>query len=268
MKGAESMEGDLGSDGRVPGPEWFARYRWAAEVVSGRVLDAACGTGHGTALLARVADVAVGVDFAPPALERARREHGAVAEFREGDLRDLPFDDAVFDHALCFEAIAHVREPETVVDELRRVLRPGGLLLISAPNRGVYPPGNPLHLSEISSLELQALLDARFANVAIYRQQTYFASLLGAASLLGQADLDAELDVGVAKLTGGPLGSELHAVAAATDGELPSAPASLSIGEEVDYADQRRMLEEWQRRAIEAESEVLALRRTLGDLHE
>lgn len=248
-------------------PERHVRYRWAASLVAGgRVLDAACGAGWGTAVLARRAKAVVGVDFSPPAIAEARRAHAGVGEFREGDLRELPFTDDEFDHVVCFEAIAHVPEPEPVIDELRRVLRPGGLLLISSPNSGVYPPGNPLHLSEMNSADLERVLKARFASVVMHRQQTYFASLLGSNALLAHDDPDTEIALEVTKLLGGAPGSELHAVAVATDGDLPAEPASLALGEDVDYTAQRRLLEEWQERAIDAESEVLALRRELRDL--
>lgn len=228
-----------------------ARYRWAAELFSGaRVLDAACGAGEGTALLAARAGGVVGVDLSPAVLAVAADAHGDVAEFREGDLRALPFDPGEFDHAVCFEALAHVADPSRALDELRRVLRPGGALLVSAPNPSAYPPGNPLHLSEITPEQLERLLAARFDNVAVHRQQTRFATLLG--EVAGEVRTDPL-----------PAGGELHAVAAASDGELPPSPASLVLGEAVDPIAQERLLAQWRERAIGAEAEVEALRREL-----
>src|ERR1044072_5044241 len=96
-----------------------------------------------------------------------------------------------------------------VVGGARRVLRPGGLLLISSPNRGVYPTGNPLHLRELTSSELEEKLSARFKRVAIHRQQTYFASLLAATGTLADNDPSNSMDVEVGKLTNDPAGSEL-----------------------------------------------------------
>jgi SAM-dependent methyltransferase len=248
------------------GLERQARYRWAAEVAGGgRVLDAACGAGWGTAVLAAKAAAAVGVDFSPAAVGDARREHGGLADFHEGDLRELPFGRGEFDSVVCFEAIAHVAEPERVLDELHRVLRAGGTLLISAPNRGAYPPGNPLHLSEIASAELERMLGERFANVAVHRQQTHFASLLCSTKTQAAADVDMPIDVQVRKVAGGPAGSELHAVAAASDDELPPAPAWLVLGEAADYEEQQRQLAEWRERAVRAEAEALALRKELRD---
>jgi SAM-dependent methyltransferase len=247
-------------------PERHARYRWAAELTAGgRVLDAGCGIGWGTVLLAESA-TAVGVDFSPPAIAEARREHGDRARFVEGDLRSLPLDDDDFDCVVCFETLAHVSEPVRVLDELCRVLRPGGMLIVSSPNPAVYPAGNPLHLSETMPEELTHLLRARFANVAVHGQQTYFAALLGDTELLAHDDPAVEISVRVTKLTGGSLGSELHAVAVATDGELPAkAPAWLVLDQDVDYEERQQPLREWQERAVRAEAEACALKRKLRE---
>jgi SAM-dependent methyltransferase len=230
------------------------------------VLDAGCGDGWGTAALAEIGATAVGVDFAPAAIAEARGEHGDKASFAEADLRDLPFEDGEFDHVVCFETIAQIAEPEQALDELHRVLHPGGLLLISSPNRSAYPPGNPLHLSEMTSEEFERLLRARFANVAVHRQQSYHATLLGTPELLAHDDPDAQVQAVVSKVVGGQPGSELHAVAVASAGELPPAPAELVLGELVDYNEQQAHLEEWRERAVQAEATALAHSRKLRAL--
>ena len=94
-----------------PSPERQVRYAWAAQLLAGsRALDAACGAGWGTATLAAAGVSAVGADFSPAAIAAARDEHGERAEFREGDLRDLPFGEAEFDAVVCFEALAQVAD--------------------------------------------------------------------------------------------------------------------------------------------------------------
>lgn len=262
------MENGTGRAGLMAEAERHARYAWAADSLGEghRVLDAASGTGWGTAFLARHGARAVGVDVSPAAIAEARERHGEPAEFREGDLRELPCEDGEFDRAVCFEALAHVAEPAQVLDELRRVLRPGGLLLVSAPNSGVYPPGNPLHLSEPGPEELEQMLRARFGNVAVHRQRPYLASLLCDTETLALAGPEVEIDVRVTKLAGSPAGSELHTVAAAGDSELPPAPAELALADDADRATQEATLREWQQRAIEAEAETEALRRELAAL--
>lgn len=232
----------------------MARYEWAAEGArGGRVLDAACGRGWGTARLAAAGASAIGVDLSPAAIADARRAHGEVAEFVVGDLQALPFETGEFELVACFEAIAHVAEPEPVLDELRRVLAAGGTLMVSAPNPGAYPAGNPLHLSEIGKAELERSLSGRFANVAVHGQRECFASLLGGAE-------------GQPRVLGDAPGEELHTVAAASDGRLPPAPAWLALGEEAGYREQRELLQGWRERAVRAEAEALALRKELDAL--
>lgn len=245
-------------------PERQVRYRWAAQLCgSSRVLDAACGAGWGTALLAASGASAVGVDVSPAAIAAARRDHGERAEFQEADVRELPFAEAEFDCVLCFEAITHLADPGPALDELCRVLRPGGTLLVSAPNPKAYPPGNPLQLSELPPRQLEQSLRERLANVAIYSQHAYFASLLCDSGTLAAAAPDATIDVETDKLTSTPPGSELYAIAVASDGELPPPPARLALGEDVDYAELTAALREWQERAVAAETEALSLRRQL-----
>ncbi len=249
-----------------PGPEREVRYAWAAEIAAGRrVLDAGCGAGWGTALLARGAAEAVGVDFSPPAILAARELRGERARFLVGDLRDLPLEDAEFDCAVCFEALTHLAEPEGALDELRRVLRPGGVLCVSAPNPAVYPAGNPLQLSEVPPAELARLLRERFANVAVHPQQAYSASLLGDPDLLARMDPLQAGEVRATKLAGGSTGEELYAVAVASDGALPPAPARLALGAETSEDGRWDELREWQERAVRAEAEACALRRKLRE---
>jgi SAM-dependent methyltransferase len=202
--------------------EHWARYLWAAPTAAGRdVLDAACGVGWGSLLLlAAGARSVTGVDIDEGALASARgRARGA--EFVRGDLLSLPFADASFDLVVSFESIEHVDDPALAIDEFRRVLRPGGMLLVSSPNRDVYPSGNPFHLRELTSPELETMLAARFAKIAMYRQQTHYASMISDDRVFERAEPRVALSASVHKTVGGRPGAELYAVAAATDGVLP-----------------------------------------------
>jgi demethylmenaquinone methyltransferase/2-methoxy-6-polyprenyl-1,4-benzoquinol methylase len=122
--------------------------RWrklAAEAVvrpGDRVLDAACGTGDFAIADERAgAGAVVGVDFSARMLERARRKAPAI-EWRHGDLLELPFPDASFDATTVGFGIRNVSELDRGLQELRRILRPGGrlaVLEITQP-RGVIAP--------------------------------------------------------------------------------------------------------------------------------
>jgi len=144
--------------------EHVARYRFARERAKGRVLDVACGTGYGTAMLG-----AVGVDLSLEALRYARRH---PARYVAADAARLPFD-RVFDTVVSFETIEHVPDPGRFVAECARVLRPGGLFIVSTPNRELWSPrsAKPVqrhHVKEFTKREFLAVL--RPFNVQLFGQ--------------------------------------------------------------------------------------------------
>jgi SAM-dependent methyltransferase len=212
--------------GRLIEAEHLARYQWAAQVADGRrVLDAGCGTAYGTRLLAEAgAREVIGVDVAAAVLESVAPTMPEMVRLVTGDLRGLTFADGEFDLVVCFEVIEHVANPGAVLDELVRVLASDGLLLISSPNRGVYPPGNPHHLHELSPSELETELSSRLDHVRLLRQDDYILSAVRARS--GATD-----DLRLNDLTAGPAGDpggEVYSIALASRSALP-APAQLGV---------------------------------------
>jgi len=110
-----------------------------------RVLDAGCGYGFHAVRLARRGLRVTGVDFSDVALGRARE---TVARFglenfihlEQGSLLALPFPDGTFDHVSCWGVLMHIPDLETALEELARVLRPGGRMAIGENN------GRSLHV--------------------------------------------------------------------------------------------------------------------------
>jgi SAM-dependent methyltransferase len=95
-----------------------------------RALDAACGTGRHAARLVALGHEVAGVDLTPEMLATAR-VNVPGARFREADLRSIPSGDAAYDLVVCGLALAHLPELTEAVTELRRVLAPGGRLIVS-----------------------------------------------------------------------------------------------------------------------------------------
>jgi ubiquinone/menaquinone biosynthesis C-methylase UbiE len=101
-----------------------------ARIEVGTALDAACGTGRQTEVLAGLGHQVLGVDATPEMLERAR-ERLSAAEFRPGLLTELPAESRSFDLAVCSLALTHLEDPVPAIRELARVVRRGGRVVIS-----------------------------------------------------------------------------------------------------------------------------------------
>ena len=99
------------------------------------VLDVACGPGIVTAVAARTAATAVGIDLTPEMLELARArctEQGLDnTRFDLGDVAELPYDDGEFSRVVCRYALHHVADPAAVVGEMARVCAPGGRVVVA-----------------------------------------------------------------------------------------------------------------------------------------
>ena len=151
--------------------DWSERSQFlATEVRAGdRVLDLGCGTGEFTALLAQKGADVVGAEVAEAALARARARHPDIS-FRLVTIEGpLPFGDSAFDLLWASEVIEHIADTARWLSEVRRVLAPGGRLLLTTPSHGRLrlalggaerfsePLGDHLHLYTRRSM--QRLLD-------------------------------------------------------------------------------------------------------------
>jgi SAM-dependent methyltransferase len=156
--------------------EHLARYAFAARLARGkRVLDAGCGTGYGSAELAKVAASVIGVDSAPEAIDFAR-EHYRLPHlgFEQASCTDLPHPDSCFDLIVAFEVIEHLADWRSFLVEVRRVMAPSGQLIVSTPNKLYYTESrgaegeNPFHVHEFEFAEFRTELQAVFPEVTMF----------------------------------------------------------------------------------------------------
>lgn len=111
------------------------RYALARERCAGKdVLEAACGPGRGLGYLAQKARSVTAGDLTRALVEAARAHYGERVKLSVFDAQKLPFPDGSFDLVLLYEAFYYLPEPGAFLAEARRVLRPGGELILSMPN--------------------------------------------------------------------------------------------------------------------------------------
>jgi GT2 family glycosyltransferase/SAM-dependent methyltransferase/glycosyltransferase involved in cell wall biosynthesis len=214
--------------------EHHHRYLLARHLSRGRdVVDVAAGEGYGTAMLAQVARSAIGCDLDPAAMLAARLAfRRSNLCFLAADARALPFAAASADIVVCFEALEHFVEQEIFLREARRVLRAGGLLLLSTPDRDIYSPigsaPNPFHRRELTSTELLSMVGGCFPHVALARQRPMVGSVLlpertTAAPLVFERRGDSHYEAGL------DLPRAPYLICLASDDILPEPPVSLLI---------------------------------------
>lgn len=160
------------------------RYEFALPYVAGKqVLSVACGNGYGEAMFAKAGAAQVyGFDVSQEAIAFAQANYQAAnLKFAVGDATKLPLPDSAVDVVVSFETIEHIENDKAYLKEIRRILKPGGVALISTPNRAkslrnyfAKRPPNPYHVREYLKDELAALLETYFDSVTFYGQKTIF----------------------------------------------------------------------------------------------
>lgn len=163
-------------DETSPGPLAIheKRYRFALQYCAAkRVLDAACGVGYGSALLAERAAEVVGVDLSEEAIAYARSRYAQPnVEFRVEDLQALSLDDRSFDVVCSFETLEHLPDRDAFLGHVARVLRDEGVLVLSTPrvDETTESPDNPHHFVEYSRRDFEELLRRSFERVELFGQ--------------------------------------------------------------------------------------------------
>ena len=177
----ERLTSEIGGQTEI---EHFHRYLLARNFCRGKdVLDIASGEGYGSALLSQVAASVVGVDVSAEAFEHAAANYTSERlRFLQGDAHTIPLDDNSVGIVVSFETIEHIDGHDRFLSEIKRVLRPNGMLIVSTPDRDNYSPAerpaNPFHVLEMTRDEFGVLLARHFTHVASCWQRAVCGSVL------------------------------------------------------------------------------------------
>lgn len=159
--------------------EHFQRYHAVLDIVKGKkVLDAACGSGYGTALMASTAESVTGIDISTEAIGYAKKRYAELdnVQYIEASIAELPFEAHSFDVIVSFETIEHVNEElqNSFLQEIKRCLKADGILIMSSPDKRTYSElhdfNNEFHVKEFYFEEFEEFLQHEFKFCKHYLQ--------------------------------------------------------------------------------------------------
>ena len=139
------------------------------------------GEGYGAKLLAHVATEVTGVDIDAETIAHAKAAYRhRNLHFLQGSCTEIPCEDQSVDLVASFETIEHIREHDRFLQEIKRVLAPGGILVISSPHKAEYRKmsreGNPFHELELDHDEFVRLINEAFKKIVIGKQRLVLGS--------------------------------------------------------------------------------------------
>ncbi len=143
----------------------FKAYVVGKEYVTGHVLEVGCGEGRGVSLLMEKASSFTAVDKIKPVIDNLKVKHpaGTFISMNIPPLNGLSAD--TYDSVFSFQVIEHIEDDVLFLKEIHRVMRPGGIALITTPNRKMSLSRNPWHIREYLPNELKQLAQGIFAHV-------------------------------------------------------------------------------------------------------
>jgi ubiquinone/menaquinone biosynthesis C-methylase UbiE len=156
--------------------EHLHRYAIACELSENKVVvDVACGEGYGSNLISKVAKKVIGVDIDGASIKKAIKKYKSPnLSFCKGPVQKIPLADSIADVVVSFETIEHLVDHDTMLSEIKRILKPDGILIISTPDKKYYSDEtgykNLFHKKELYKEEFHSLLEKKFHNISIFNQ--------------------------------------------------------------------------------------------------
>lgn len=178
MRNFKGERMDLAVANKISLSHHLQRYLFCLDFLPvGVVLDAACGSGYGSYLIARNKDCSVtGIDISKEAIDYAQTNFQLPRlSFDNQNVMSTGYSDDHFDAIVSFETLEHLEYPEEAVLEFLRVLKPGGVFIASVPDFDTNIGAghlNPFHFNEMKLNQFKEMLSSKFANVGIFYQES------------------------------------------------------------------------------------------------
>jgi SAM-dependent methyltransferase len=148
----------------------YNRYHWTAQFCADKdVLEVACGAGAGLGYIARTAKSVTAGDYSATILAGAKAHYGTRFDIRQFDAQDMPYADASFDVVVMHEALYYIPDAAQFVAECRRVLRPGGQVVLTNANKDLFDFNpSPYSTTYHGAVELTELFGAHGFDVSLF----------------------------------------------------------------------------------------------------
>ena len=138
-------------------------YHEVAKIVSGDVLELGTGMGYGIEIVAPICNTFVTLDKHLPGIEFESYQNVKFSQQTFPPFTDIL--DNSFDYVITFQVIEHMNDDHLFLNEIKRVLRPGGKAIITTPNKPMSITRNPWHVREYTIVELKTLMAQYFSTV-------------------------------------------------------------------------------------------------------
>lgn len=148
----------------------FFAYEFAVDFIRDKITaDIGCADGYGTHYLAGFSKYTTGVDYSEATLEVAREKHAAIRnlEFRASKVPPIPLEDNSMEVVTAFQFIEHIHDRKAFMEDVKRVLKPGGIFICTTPNNKMSIARNPFHVHEYTFDEMRSEAVSVFKNIEL-----------------------------------------------------------------------------------------------------